>query len=253
MARPEILKLKYHFSTGQYTMLAVFLATGVFISYLVPDQLHLLAVFALCIYYFIYLRFFRVGRIQENDLVKQLEEKKLNTALLNVDENDEYIVWLETKLNSSTSRLEAYVLESALFGALTFSGFLQIMATDLVSFKDLENFASYIFTTSQAFINLDWNQLEVGVAGLNSKVSLFCLISLESLICSIFFLAVIASRLKLSDIADRVRTSINLAKAYNAKEEAFQEENQADGKLKERLEVLTSKVNEQLHDANSCA
>jgi hypothetical protein len=194
-----------------------------------------------------------VGRIQENDLVKQLEEKKLNTALLNVDENDEYIVWLETKLNSSTSRLEAYVLESALFGALTFSGFLQIMATDLVSFKDLENFASYIFTTSQAFINLDWNQLEVGVAGLNSKVSLFCLISLESLICSIFFLAVIASRLKLSDIADRVRTSINLAKAYNAKEEAFQEENQADGKLKERLEVLTSKVNEQLHDANSCA
>ncbi|HCW07735.1 MAG TPA: hypothetical protein DGG95_10275 [Cytophagales bacterium] len=166
-----------------------------------------------------------MGRIQENDLVKQLEEKKLNTALLNVDENDEYIVWLETKLNSSTSRLEAYVLESALFGALTFSGFLQIMATDLVSFKDLENFASYIFTTSQAFINLDWNQLEVGVAGLNSKVSLFCLISLESLICSIFFLAVIASRLKLSDIADRVRTSINLAKAYNAKEEAFQEEN----------------------------
>jgi hypothetical protein len=242
-------KIEYQFSTGQYTALAALLVTSIFISYLMPDRLHVLAIFGLTIYYFIYVRFFHVGRIKENDLVKQLEEKKINTAFLNVDENDEYIVWLETKLNSSTSRLEAYVLESALFGALTFSGFLQIMATDLVSFKDLESFASYIFSSSQALINLDANQLEAGFAGLSSKVSLFCLISLESLICSIFFLAVIASRLRFSDIADKVRTSINLAKAYNAKEEAFLEEKQADGKTKERLEVLTTKVNEQLHSA----
>lgn len=242
-------KIEYHFSTSQYTWLAGFLGTSIFISYLLPDQLHVLALFGLTIYYFIYLRFFRVGRIEENNLVKQLEIKKINTASLNVDENDEYIVALETKLNSSTSRLEAYVLESALFGALSFSGFLQIMATDLVSFKDLENFASYIFATAQSFIHFDWTQYDAGIAGLSNKVSLFCLVSVESLICSIFFLAVIASRLRFSDIADKVRTSINLAKAYNAKEEGFLEEKQVEGKKGERLEVLTAKVNEQLHEA----
>lgn len=246
----QLYKIEYHFSTAQYTWLAIFLGTSVFISYLLPDQLHLLALVGLTIYYLIYLRFFRVGKIQENELVKQLDSKIWDTQTLNVDENDEVIVALETKLNSSTSRLEAYVLESALFGALSFSGFLQIMATDLVSFKDLEDFATYIFSTAQAFIHFDWDAFNVSVAGLSNKKSLFCLVSVESLICSIFFLAVIASRLRFSDIADKVRTAINLAKAYNVKEEALHDEQEITGKKINRLQTLTAKVNAQLHQAS---
>ncbi len=245
----SIYKIEYRVSVSQYTWLAFFLGTSIFISYLLPDQLHILAFFGLTFYYFLYLRFFRVGRLGENELVRQLEHKQIDTTALSVDENDEVIVALETKLNSSTSRLEAYVLESALFGALTFSGFLQIVATDLVSFKDLENFASYVFSTAQAFIHFDWTQFDAGVAGLSDKKSLFCLVSAQSLICSIFFLAVIASRLRFSDIADKVRTSLNLAKAYNAKEEVLHDELAIAGKTNKRLDTLTAKVNEQLLQA----
>ncbi len=243
-------KIEYRFSASQYTCLATYLGISVFISYLLPDKLHLLAFFGLIGYYIIYLIFFRLGILKENDLVKQLEYKELNAEILTLDENDEVIVSLETKFNSSTSRLEAYVLESALFGALTFSGFLQIMATDLVSFKDLENFANSIFTTSQAFISFEWDQFELGLKSLSNKISLFCLVSVESLICSIFFLGVIAARLRFSDIADRVRTAINLAKAYNAKEEMLNDEEQVMGEKGKRLETLTAKVNEQLHEAS---
>ena len=245
----SIYKIDYQVSIKQYTWLAFFLGTSIFISYLLPDRLHVLALFGLTFYYFLYLRFFRVGRLGENELVRQLEHKQIDTTTLSVDENDEVIVALETKLNSSTSRLEAYVLESALFGALTFSGFLQIVATDLVSFKDLENFASYVFSTAQAFIHFDWPQFDAGVAGLSDKKSLFCLVSAQSLICSIFFLAVIASRLRFSDIADKVRTALNLAKAYNAKEEVLHDELAITGKTTKRLEALTTKVNEQLYQA----
>jgi hypothetical protein len=192
-----------------------------------------------------------MGKINENDLVKQLEAEKLITETLTVDENDEVIVALETKLNSSTGRLEAYVLESALFGALSFSGFLQIMATELISFSDLENFAAYIFQTAQGIIHLDNATIQAGIVGLSNKTSLFCLVSVESLICSIFFLAVIASRLRFSDIADQVRTSINLAKAYNAKEEILHDEQEMTGKkIGGRLDLLTAKVNAQLHQAS---
>lgn len=246
----QSFKIEYQFSTSQYTWLAFYLGTSVFISYLLPDQLHLLTFFGLLFYYFIYLRFFRLGKLEENTLVKQLEAKNLNTRSLSADENDEVIVALETKLYSSTSRLEAYVLESALFGALTFSGFIQIMATELISFTDLENFATYIFNTSQAFIHFDWVEFEEGLAGLNTKSSLFCLVSVESLICSTFFLAVIASRLRFSDIADRVRTAINMAKAYNEKEESLHDEQEITGRKINRLEGLTAKVNEQLHEAS---
>lgn len=242
-------KIEYRVSANQYTWLAFFLCSSIFISYLLPDQLYIVALFGLTFYYFLYLRYFRIGRLGENDLVRQLENKQIDTTNLTADENDEAIVSLETKLNSSTSRLEAYVLESALFGALTFSGFLQIMATDLVSFKDLEDFSAYIFSTAQALIHFDWAKFDAGINGLSNKKSLFCLVSAQSLTCSIFFLAVIASRLRFSDIADKVRTAINLAKAYNAKEEVLHDEQEITGKTTKRLELLTVKVNEQLYQA----
>jgi hypothetical protein len=243
-------KIEYRVTAGQYTWLAIFLGISTFISYLLPDQLHAFAFIGLAAFYFVYLRFFRLGRILENDLVKQLESTTQRTEGLDVDENDEMIVKLETRLNASTSRLDAYVLESALFGALSFSGFLQIMASDMVSFAELENFAEGIFTTSQALIHLKGDEFYGGLAGLNNKVSLFCLVSVESLVCSIFFIAVIASRLRFSDVADTVRTSINLAHAFNTKEEALHHESEKGEIRQSRLQDLTIRVNRQLTVAN---
>lgn len=242
-------KIENYLTVSQYTLLAFFLAVSVFVSYLLPQQIHAIAFFGLTFYYFIFLRFFHVGRLDENDLMRQLEHNVGGKEEFNVDQNDEEIVRLETRLNSFTSRLDAYVLESALFGALTFSGFLQIMASDLVSFLDLENFATMVFDTSRAFINLDWSGFSNGLTLLNNKVTLLCLVSVESLVCSGFFLAVIASRLRFSDVADRVRTSIDMAKVYNAKEEALLAEREVTERQPGRLQTLTSKVSEQLHIA----
>ena len=239
-------RLDYRLSTWQYTLLAFFLFTGVFVGYLLPDQLHMPAFIGLSLYYFVCIRFFLIGRIDENELVRQIEGEDQNLHSLNRDENDEVIVSLETKLNSLTGRLEAYVLESALFGALTFSGFLQIMSSELVTFEALERFATAIFDSARGLIVLDASAFSSASANLNNKVSLFCLVSVESLLCSVFFLAVIASRLRFSNVADKVRTAINLAKVYNAKEEAFYQEEDFSEKKSARLAALNSKVNEQL-------
>jgi hypothetical protein len=252
----ENYKVEFRITTAQYSWLAFYLMTITFIGYLLagthkfgPVHTYYFTVFS--VLYFVYLRYFNVGRISENELVRQLEGKEQHTKALDVDENDEMIVSLETRLHASTSRLDAYVLESALFGALTFSGFLQIMASDLVSFGDLESFATNIFNVSQAAVNLDGAAFTDGLTELNNKVSLFCLVSVESLICSIFFLAVIASRLRFSDIADRVRTAINLAQAFNTKEEALYHESETSDIRQSRLLELTGRVNRQLFEANS--
>jgi hypothetical protein len=253
----ERFQIEYHVSATQYTWLAIFLGLGTFISNLLMDEtwragvpLPPLAFFGLAVCYFLYLRLFILGRISENDLVRQLDKSTLHTDKMSVDENDEMIVKLETKLHSSTSRLDAYVLESALFGALSFSCFLQIMASNLVSFADLENFASGIFSTSKSLIHLQWEGFWSGLGLLTNKVNLFCLVSVESLVCSIFFLAVIASRLRFSDIADKVRTAINLARAFNEKEEALYHEREHNDVRQSRLNELTLRVNRQLFQAN---
>jgi len=242
-------RIRYKVSTSQYSWLAFYISTSVFISYLLPNQIHIATLLALIIYYFIYLRFFRFGYLDERELRRQIEKRHHGVLTLNADQNDEAIVDLETKLTSATSRLEAYVLESALFGALSFSGFLQIMAADLISFQDLENFASYIFAAAQAFIHLEGSDFSQALGNLSNKLSLFCLVSVESLVCSIFFLGVIASRLRFSNIADRVRTALNLAKAYNVKEEALNEEHAPSTYKARRLEELTQKVNLQISEA----
>jgi hypothetical protein len=235
-------------STAQYTWLAFFIATSVYIAYLLPEQLHWFALVGFSFYYFLYIRFFSTGRINENDLVRQLAQDEQKLSTLNRDENDEVIVGLETKLNSLTGRLEAYVLESALFGALTFSGFLQIMSSELVTFDALEKFVNATFEASRAVIYFDVAGLGAAASSLNNKVSLFCIISVESLLCSVFFLAVIASRLRFSNVADKVRAAINLAKVYNEKEEAFYNEEDFSEKRSTRLVVLNAKVNEQLRE-----
>lgn len=238
--------LKYFVSSTQYTVLAFYFLSSILISYLIAIELFLIAIVGLVLYYLIYLNFYRVGRLHENDLLAQLDHQEKPTQLLNEDENDEVIVKLETQLTSYTSRLEAYVLESALFGALTFSGFLQIMAADFISFPDLENFARLLLEAGQNLVRFNEAGLASSLAGLNNKVSLFCLVSVESLLCSIFFLGVIAARLRFSNIADQVTTSLNIAKAFNSKEEGIIER-RSDEKSSTRLHKITLTINEQLN------
>ena len=197
-------RMQHSMTSTQYTILGVYLGSSVFIvSLLIPDNadfFSLLLFLGMTLYYYGLIGSFPIGRLSEGQILQQTKSEP-EPDLADADQNDETIVQIETELNANTGRLEAYVLESALFGALSFSGFLQIISTDAVSFRDLSDFSANVFSASHGFIYADWSEFYRYAGLLNNKINLLCLVSIETLICSVFFLAVIASRLHLVWIA----------------------------------------------------
>lgn len=236
---------KYTYSTAHYTILGIYLFTGPIISYFIFDDAGtaLASMIALVFYYYFLLQIFPIGRLTEQQLENQLYEKDASD-FSDADDNDERIVLLETKLNSNSGRLEAYVLESALFGALAFSAFLQIFATNLISFADVEKFATSVHHLLHGLVMANGDEFSQNLTSLSNKESLFSLISIETLVCSGLFVAVIASRLRFSHVADQMRTDLNVAKAYNEKEERLLDGPELSARNHERFE----KVNKRVHD-----
>jgi hypothetical protein len=222
-------KIDFQFSAQKYTWLAFFFISSVVINNFIdvkdegggiPD--YVFSGLLISFYYLIALRFFQSGRLSEVSLVRQLRSQKDLNETHDSGKIDRAIVEVETAINSRTGRLDAYVLESALFGALAFGGFLQIIATDYVSFKELDQFSKLVFDLVQSLITLDVQTLQNSTTQLYTKNNLFCLAAIETLLCSGLFIAVIASRLRFSDVADRVKKAVEIAKAYQAKEESKQ-------------------------------
>lgn len=234
----------------QLTLMVFLMIVGVAVSLTISDfgdESIPIAVFTgigYLIYFGIYLKHFSIKGIKEKDLIQQFNIPRYEENL-SPDENDEAIVDQISKMKSITGRLEAYVLESALFGALSFSAFLQIMAEELVSFRDLENFANHSFALFNNFVQ-NWEGLSISVATLTSKSDLFALVSVETLICSILFLVVIASRLRFSDIADKVTHSLDLAQSYNEKEENLLIKGNLNKEEAIRLKEFNQKIYQQL-------
>lgn len=210
----------------QMTVLVLLIILSVAVQYAIADvteaeSLSLLTAVGLIVYFSLFLRHFSINKLSERELTEQVNEHARFDELLSADANDEVMIELSSKLKAIGGRLENYVLESALFGALAFSGFLQIMAEELVSFEELENFAYHTGSMFIGFIHRNTELINASLVSLTSKSDLFSLISVETLVCSIFFLVVIASRLRFSDIADRVSYNLDLASVYNDKEEAL--------------------------------
>jgi hypothetical protein len=242
---------KYVYNTAQYSLLAFYLFSSLTISYLLfrDDGINVIIpiLTAFILYYYLLLRVFPIGKLDELYLEAQIAEKS-SFDYSDVDENDKRIVLLETQLNSNAGRLEAYVLESALFGALAFSAFLQIFATNLISFSDLEKFGASVYNALHGIVRANSDEFAQNYALLHNKESLFSLISIETLICSGLFVAVIASRLRFSHVADLMRTDLNLAKAYNEKEERMLEGTDF-STLTERFSNINRRIFEHLEKA----
>lgn len=252
------IQLKRTVSSLQYSLLTAMVVVGVGVVATVfnPDPNGdgmIIVAFGLTVGYVIYYSFFlqylSAGVLSEQRLLEQIDEKEQFRKELSPDENDSVIVELSTRLKALTSRLEAYILESALFGALAFSGFLQIMAEGLVSFKNLENFALHFFTLFQYFALFEWGEITKAIDMLSSNSDLFALISVETLVCSILFLAVIASRLRFSDVADRVTHSLGMAQVLNEKEEYLLHKVNITKNEREKLNKITSEIQTQLYEA----
>jgi hypothetical protein len=178
-------------------------------------------------------------------------EKMLATG--NVDANDTLIVQIEGNLKNLQTRVDAYVLESVMFGALTFSGFLTILADGIERKAIMKFFGLSLKSVLKDMLILDFkNPIENGTSIIFSDDYLVIWIMFETLLCSMFFLFVIASRLRFSRIVERTDNAIRLARSYNDKEEEIyllhiQFENIP--RFKQRLEFLGMRIEQQVRIA----
>jgi hypothetical protein len=160
--------------------------------------------------------------------------------LTHVDSNDEQIIRMETSVLSLTQRIESYTLESTLFGALAFSGFLAILGYN-------RPILSAMRAIMQVLTNLPYLGIEQTgtiLVSAHSQDTLWAAVALQTLFCSMFFLAVIVSRLRFYEIIRQVEYAVRQARAWNDKEEevyvlTLHSPNEA---LVERLQQLTNLV-----------
>jgi hypothetical protein len=216
------------YSSWEYSLIVFFMLTGIYISYtMVPGsqvECMLLAgitgMFYLG-YLMVVLRLFS-SRVPSIDRINEELLKNEQSGIakeLDPDENDEEIVNLEVKLRSVNERMNAYVLEATLFGALAFSGFLQIVASEVFTIADIKLFTVGLFQLFDGIVHFDMRYFPEFMSLLHSREGLLALICYETLFCSVFFLSVIASRLRFSDLTDYMDRALQLSRAYNLKEE----------------------------------
>lgn len=242
LPQKKIKKVKV-FTASQWTIIAFIFILSIIVSYTLASEDYISAIITsigFFFYYGAYTLLWSEKELSEEQLIYQIQEDYYNTEALTPQKNDEVIVEQTVTLKSITGKLEAYVLESALFGALAFSGFLQIMAENLITFEDLSNFGGHLFMLFKSLVYMDGAALSSTLTLLSSKKDLFSLISLETLLCSAFFLVVIASRLRFTDKADKVEESLEMARAINEKEELLlQKEDESN---KEKLNEYNLKI-----------
>jgi len=223
------LKLVIKNTAWNYSLLAFYVASGVLIFSLInlaKGHSHGISAIA-SVLYFIYLftllRNYSTAVPSIAGVKNQLALKKHRDldVDLGVDENDEEIVNLDVNLRSANERMNSFVLEAALLGALAFSCFLQIIATDEFTLSTIETFSKGILNLMGNLVNFQWTGTKDILIALGSKEGMLALMCYESLLCAAFFLAVIASRLHFSVLTDFVDRAIKLSRSFNAKEEAL--------------------------------
>lgn len=173
-----------------------------------------------------------------------------------IDQNDNDILVIENKIKSLAVRVEAYILESVMFGALGFSGFLTIIAADLDKFNysNMRMFGHHLVEFMLDLMIFEIKTLEQYRLFSTNPEHLLILIMFETLLCSMFFMLVIAARIKFSRLAENIDNVIGLARSLNNKEEEvyllrLQNFGNADY-LDDRLYMLATKINRMVFQAH---
>ena len=169
-----------------------------------------------------------------------------------IDENDLEIVRLETDKISLTQRVDTYTLESTLFGALSFSGFVTIIAADKAVLSGVRELIADSAQIAQMILQFDFTHFGQPIAGMRTEIALIAGIAVETLICSMFFLSVIVSRLRFNDALKRVDYAVRIASSYNDKEEEvynFVLQGHEEARVSHRLTILKEKITVALYHA----
>lgn len=135
-----------------------------------------------------------------------------------VDFNDFEIARLDSDLKDISGRVDSYMLESVLLGALTFSGFLSIIVSDKwTSLNGLFERGLSGFVNSIQQINATtFNSLITSMA---LPENLFRLLLAETLLCSLFFVLILGLRMRFTHLLVKANYLLEVLKALNNKEE----------------------------------
>ncbi len=183
-------------------------------------------------------------------LESDLQSDKINTLDNNpIDTNDTEILEIEGEVRNLMNRVEAYILESVMFGALTFSGFLTIIAsdTDRLNYVSMRRFGYNIVEFMLDLIVFEFKRLEEYHIFSTDPEHLLVLIMFQTVLCALFFLMVIAARLKFSKTAEQIDNTVRLARSYNNKEEEvyiLKLQSPHNSLLDKRLLVLNRKISQ---------
>ncbi len=193
------------------------------------------------------------SRRKEN--LSELLEADLHASRINevdnnpIDTNDTEILEIEGEVRNLMNRVEAYILESVMFGALTFSGFLTIIAsdTDRLNYVSMRRFGYNIVEFMLDLIVFEFKRLEEYHIFSTDPEHLLVLIMFQTVLCALFFLMVIAARLKFSKTAEQIDNTVRLARSYNDKEEEvyiLKLQSPHNTLLDKRLLVLNRKISQ---------
>jgi hypothetical protein len=251
------LKITNIHSPWNYLFTFILLIFGILISIIVfefssQDYGIVVPIYTLLygVYFMIILSFFSKKKPSISQIINQLDKINLNQVKTNLNhhENDEEIIELDVSLRSANEKMEAYVLEAALFGALAFSGFLQLISSSNISIESIGLFSSNFYGMFEGIVNFSSKSTLHSINQLLSKDGILSLMAFLTLFCSVFFLAVIASRLRFNDLSDSIDKSLQLSKIYNDKEENIISLN--GGNPNESSNVITKIIRKHLIQGN---
>ncbi|HEX2077714.1 MAG TPA: hypothetical protein VHG08_08390 [Longimicrobium sp.] len=172
-----------------------------------------------------------------------------------IDHNDLRIANMETDTFSITHRVESYTLESALFGALAFSGFLTLLAADQPVLPKIELLRRDIQAVWGSLRTESLEALQGQMAARFTADDVIAALTVQTVCSSMLFLLVIISRLRFYNILKRVDHSVRSARAMNDKEDAVHllilETRGQNPELLARRAYLTRRVNQFMNDAET--
>lgn len=247
--------------------LLVFLS-GLYISYTLLRGIQIWKVILILILIFLlygaYMIFFLIESYQTTSIEErrkrkeEFERKVAEEDQEAVDANDIRIVAMEAEISSVSQRVESYTLESALFGALAFSGFLTLIASDKPVVENVKGLLTVLLNGIDRLVHFHFDGIGESLVLSVNENNIIGAITLFSLISSMFFLSVIVSRLRFYEALRQVDYAVKKARAFNDKEEAVynlkleHEKNQElRDSVSKRLNHLTGVVTKTINDTQS--
>ncbi|OFX59007.1 MAG: hypothetical protein A2046_16365 [Bacteroidetes bacterium GWA2_30_7] len=222
------IRIKIKNAAWHYLLIFLLLISGSTIVLLVKTlNVDEVGVVLMAIIYGIYLLILQTNFSKQVPLYKnikqQIEDREHRelSGELNPEQNDEEIINLEVNLKSENDRMNTYVIEAALFGALAFSGYLTLVSAGNFTIDFMTQFNFHLFKIISYYIDYSGENIAESFKYIFDKNGILVLLSYQTLFCAAFFLSVIASRLRFSKLTDYIDRFLQLSKAMNDKEESL--------------------------------